>query len=105
LPESAGAALAGGLAIMTVASGLSVLYHGLSLAMDSKGATKQLRERIISQQLGEQLLQQGLAQQSDTKAKRLSVPDDQAVTISDDGELVPLEEYEQQQARRDKRGR
>jgi hypothetical protein len=109
LPPEAGAAVGGALAFLTVASGMGILYHGLSLLMDSKAALKQMRGRVVAQEFSEQLLQQGLAQQGlaqqdDQKAKRLSVSDDQPVTVSDDGELVPLEEYEQQQAKRASRG-
>jgi hypothetical protein len=85
--------LSGGLGLLGT---LTLIINAL---MDSKVAEEHMRQDLATKEVAAQLLERGM-NDSTEKAKRLGVPDDQAVTISDDGEIVPLEEYEQQQSKR-----
>jgi hypothetical protein len=85
--------LSGGLGLLGT---LTLIINAL---MDSKVAEEHMRQDLATKEVAAQLLERGM-NDSTEKAKRLGVPDDQPVTVSDDGEIVPLEEYEQQQSKR-----
>jgi uncharacterized membrane protein len=76
LPDQA----VGALIMLGVGWGLSVMFQGISLAMESETSKKSMRNSIISRQIGGELLSLLVDQEEKEKPKR-------EMTVGADGEL------------------
>jgi hypothetical protein len=96
--DSAGALV---LIFPTLAGFMSLLYHFLSLAMDSGMGERQMRAQILTEELGQSLLEDQLREVEDREKRKRDAArlDADAVTINDEGELVPLDETQDEQHR------
>lgn len=96
--------LTGGMILMDIGWFLTLIYMLIPMLMELPSAEKRSRARITSQIMGEvvqESLYEGL-----TKPKRkrqdpdVNLVDGEAMTIGEDGELVPDEEVSRRQTRR-----
>jgi hypothetical protein len=75
-----------------------ILFHLAALFVESSPAERNIRERLLRQEVGEEILRQGAAEVGVMEKPK----HDEAVTearrmlLSDDGELVPADEDEDQ---------
>jgi hypothetical protein len=73
-----------------------ILFHVASLYLESSEGEKAMRERLLMREIGEDILRKGLAAEamSEKPKRRNAVMEDQAMRLSDDGELTPVDEDE-----------
>jgi len=74
----------------------TLFFDGLGLVIDTGIGDKQMRSQILTEQLGQNLME--MVQASAEKPKRDADgldADAQAMEISDDGELIPVEKRQQ----------
>lgn len=69
---------------------LALLYQGLALAMDYGMGDRRLRGQVLQEVLGEEVLARMQAQALADLKRKNRLGDEPAMTVSDDGELVPL---------------
>jgi hypothetical protein len=74
---------------------LVVLFHVASLYFESSAGEKALRERVLLREVGEEMLRKGLVDEElSEKPKRAAESETGRTRLSDDGELIPLDEGE-----------
>lgn len=89
IPESVSGGIIGGMVFLTAGWGVSVLYQGISLFMDSKAGAKAIRDQVAAQVIAREQLA-GLMDEPESaeKPKR-----DEAYELTDDGEIQPADDY------------
>ncbi|MFN8374848.1 MAG: hypothetical protein U0694_18455 [Anaerolineae bacterium] len=80
LRDDAGLAV---VAILTIATFVSVLFHGITLSMDTRSGDASIRERLMKRELSEEMLRMGLDEDVEEKRKR-------TMRLSEDGELEEI---------------
>lgn len=86
----------GGMFMLSMGWLTTLVFQGLALIFDTPAGEKSIRREVVSQQVGEQLLQQmgaGEKPKRDDAADRLAHADEM-VELTEDGELIPLEEQQ-----------
>jgi hypothetical protein len=79
--------------LLTIGGFMTLVFNGIGMLVETKGFEKQMRSQVLVEQFGDNL--QELATM---KRKRFTerLEDEAIVEISDDGELIPVEERKRQ---------
>jgi hypothetical protein len=87
------------LAILPLVGWITALFmQGITLALDSRPAERSMRERLVAREITRQVMEEGVLSEKPKRAQHT------VVGISDDGELMTLEDEEppaRRSARRD----
>jgi len=96
MPESVSSGIIGGMVMLTAGWGISVMYQGISLYMESKAGERTIRDQVAAQVIAREQLS-GLLDgpESAEKPKR-----DEAYELTEDGEIQPADDYLSEAKRR-----
>ena len=78
----------------TILWGTAVLFHFISMMIESGVGEKAIRERLLMREVGEEILRKGLVDEGmlEKPKRRAAALETDRVLLSDDGELVPVDE-------------
>lgn len=78
-----------------------ILCHIASLFVESGAGEKSMREKLLMREVGEEILRKGLAGEGmlEKPKRRAAALEAERVLLSDDGELIPADEYERPEQR------
>jgi heme/copper-type cytochrome/quinol oxidase subunit 3 len=71
---------------------MGIMMQFMHALMESGVMDKQIAARVVGQELGNQILENQLQAVSQKRKREADSVNDEAMTVSDDGELVPLHE-------------
>lgn len=80
----------------TVMWAMAVLFHVASLYTESEAGQKAMREKLLMSEIGEEMLRKGLSDAGMLEKPKRRAPtlEGERVRLSDDGELLPVDEDE-----------
>ena len=75
----------------------SLVFQGIVLLMDTGIMDRNIRDRVLAREIGRQIYEQAVG---DYEKPKRSLEADVDYTVSDDGELMPLDDERQDKAAR-----